>query len=162
MTKKFIKILLFISIFSTALLAKNLNMDHELEKAKKQNKNLLIFFNMNHCPYCEKMLKENFKNKKTIEYIDKNFILVKINIDHKENIKYNNLIKTKKEFSKYLGTKVVPATIFINRQNKVIHKTIGYRNIKEFLTELKYIGTKSYKTTNLETFTEELEFNEDE
>jgi len=46
----------------------------------------------------------------------------------------------------------------MNSEGEVIHRAIGYKNIDEYLAEMKYVSTKSYKTIDLESFNQKLEF----
>ena len=142
-------------------IAEDLNINKVLEHAVKQNKQVMFFFHIPRCPYCERMLKENFKDKKTLDQIEKYFILVDVYSADKGTVVYNEFSGSRKEFSKYLGASAVPATFFMNIKGKVIHKAIGYRNTSELLAEIKYIGTKSYLKQDLDTFASELEFNEE-
>ena len=66
-----------------------------LEKAKryaeKYNKNILIFFYKEHCPYCEKMKKETLSDNRVIDLINSNFFPVKIDSRTKDTIIYNGV-----------------------------------------------------------------------
>ncbi len=158
---KFIKIFIFIIFFISILKADSyLDIDLKLNNTKKENKHLMIFFHIPYCPYCKSMLKHNFHDKKTLNLIEKKFILVDIYTANNNKIKYKNFKGTPKEFAKYIGADAYPATLFINNKGDVIHKAIGYRNIDEYIAELKYISTDNYKNMNLEVFKQKLEFEE--
>lgn len=59
--------------------------------AKKYNKNILIFFYKNHCPYCEEMKKETLNDTTVINLINNNFFPVKIDARTKDTIYYNGI-----------------------------------------------------------------------
>ena len=157
-----IKILITLSFLFSFGYTSDIYINKVLIEAKQNNKQILFFFHINNCPYCERMLDENFKDKEVIKEIKKSFIVVDIHADRAGAVRYRDFKGSKKEFAKYIGAVAYPTTLFMDENRKIVHYTIGYRNIDEFLSELKYVGTKSYKTTNLETFTEDLEFKKDD
>ena len=160
--KSFIKILLLISIFIGTIEAKPINVNQILQMAKQKDKKIMFFFHIPYCHYCESMLDENFKDKNTLKYIKKYFILVDIYSTKKQIVIFKNFKGTHKEFAKYLNTKAVPATFFMDKEGKIIHKAIGYRNIDEYLVEMKYVSTNSYKSQQFEAFKQKLEFESDD
>jgi thioredoxin-related protein len=61
------------------------------EYSKKYNKNILIFFYKDHCPYCEEMKKETLSDITIINLINNNFFPVKIDSRTKDTIYYNGI-----------------------------------------------------------------------
>lgn len=55
--------------------------DNFLREAKKQNKPILLDFWASWCGPCQKLENETFSNKETAEYINKNFMVFKVDID---------------------------------------------------------------------------------
>jgi len=141
----------------TILNATNIDLDKIVEVAKKQNKQILIFHHIPGCSYCKAMLTENFKDRAILQEIDKHFIYVDIFTADKDIVKFRDFRGTHKDFSEYIGAFAYPATIFMDAEGKVIYRSIGYRNIDEYLSEIKYILTKSYKKMDLESYKTKLE-----
>ena len=61
------------------------------EYSKKYNKNILVFFYKEHCPYCEEMKKETLNDITVINLINNNFFPVKIDSRTKDTITYNEI-----------------------------------------------------------------------
>ncbi len=158
--KKLLSILMILGAFSLAY-CEELNFDKTLQEAKKQQKSIFIFFHMNGCEYCEDMLANNFKDKQTIEYIKKNFLLIDINISHKDKIVYKNKAISKREFSIKYNTFSYPSSVFIDSKGKNIYSAVGYKNTNELKKILKYIKHEKYKTMKFEDFSSEAEFLDD-
>jgi thioredoxin-related protein len=158
-----LKIILLI-LFSITVINANetINIDKTIKIAQKENKHLMIFFHIPHCPYCIRMLNKNFKDKQIVKEIKNNFILLDLYTKDDFIIKFNDFKGTIKEFANFIGATAYPATLFIDKNKKVIHKAIGYRNINELLSEMKYISTNSYKIIDLESFILKLEFDKDD
>ncbi len=160
--KSIFKKILFVTLFLNILNAQNLDIDKLLSQAKKENKTLMFFFHMPSCPYCKKMKQENFKNKEILTEINKNFVLFKISIYDEGLVRFKDFKGSKKEFSKYLKASTYPSTVFLDEKGEIVHLARGYRNIGEYLVEIKYIATKSYKKMDIQEFADELEMSEDD
>ncbi|MFC3811028.1 thioredoxin family protein [Lacihabitans lacunae] len=55
--------------------------DNFLREAKKQNKPIILDFWASWCGPCQKLENETFSNKETADYINKNFMVFKVDID---------------------------------------------------------------------------------
>lgn len=152
----------FLLIFSVSIYAKeSININEKLNQVTSKNKSLMFYFHIPDCPYCEKMINQNFKDEKILKLIKENFILVDIYTADKKNIVFKDFEGTPKEFAKYTGAIAYPATLFMNNDGKVFYKAIGYRNIQEYIYELKYVITKSYKKIPLDEFIFKMEIEDD-
>lgn len=157
---KYIKIILLFLILNISLYGTDLNIDILSKEAKKYNKQLLLFFHMTYCPYCEKMLEENFKDKKFLKEFNKNFILVDINVNDSGNIIYKEFNGDRSDFAYEYDVRFYPTTKFIN-DDKITYSVKGYRNKEKFDLILKYVKTKSYGKMTLEEFIDEVEMADD-
>lgn len=81
------KYLLLILLFTSSIYANNISWyasyDKALEKAHKEQKNLMIFIASNKNSNSNKILSKYFLNQDYIEYINKNFISVLITVEYK-------------------------------------------------------------------------------
>jgi thioredoxin-related protein len=156
---KIIKLLLTILILSISLNAIEINVNKLIKDAKIQNKQVLVFFHMTYCPYCQKMLKENFENKNFLKQFNKHFVYLDINIDDEDLLIFNDFKGTQEEFAEVYDVNFYPTIIFLD-ESKISYTVKGYRNVEKFDKILKYIHTKSYATMDLPTFIDELEMSE--
>ena len=138
----------------------DIDVNKLLQAAKKQSKHMMFFYHIPRCPYCKAMLSENFQDKTILKEVDKNFIYVDIYTANQGRIKFQGFEGSYKEFSKHMGALVYPATIFMSPEGKVVYKSIGYRNIDEYITEITYVSTSSYKIMDLESYIIKLELDE--
>jgi len=159
---KILKVILFISMISTLSFSKDLDINELVKKAELQKKDLMFFFHIPECPYCERMLKKNFKDKEVLSQIDKGFVFVDIYTGSDEVVVYKDFKGTTKEFAKFMKVKMYPTTVFTNDKLERLYVSNGYRNIIEYLYEIQYISSKSYKTKDLQTFADDLEFEKDD
>ena len=156
------KLIIVLSLITSLTADQLVDINSKIEMAKNEEKKVMFFFHIPHCPYCKAMLDENFKDKKILNIIEKSYILIDMYTADNTTVVFDDFKGNVKEFAKYIGALAYPATIFLDESGKTVHKAIGYRNIKEHLTDMKYISTKRYKTKDLESFAIHLELNEDE
>ncbi|MEA1892917.1 MAG: thioredoxin fold domain-containing protein [Campylobacterota bacterium] len=155
-------ILIFI-LLSLSLCAGTItDIETKIKIAKEQNKDVALFFHIPNCSYCQAMLDENFKDTKIIEELNTNFILISLYAKKDNIVKYKEFKGTVKEFAKRMGAIAYPATIFLDKNEKVVYRSIGYRNTHEHLMEFMYISSKSYHKLTLEEFTLKTEFEMDD
>lgn len=77
--KLIFKLLFLLLTFTLFANAENIvDINQKLEQAKKENKSLMFFYHVPDCPFCERMLDENFKDEKILKLINDNFIFIDI------------------------------------------------------------------------------------
>ena len=95
--KKLVVILLVMSpffVFSQDTIYNTINwipLEKAKEYAKKENKDILIFFYRKNCPYCDEMKKTTLKDTTIVDLINNNFYAVKIDSRTKDTIYYNGV-----------------------------------------------------------------------
>jgi thioredoxin-related protein len=151
-----IKILIFLPILGLST-----DIDTDINQASvdanRTKKHLMLFLHKDNCGYCEKMIFQ-LDEKNISRAIKKDFILLDINRDDDEVIRYEDFNGTNRQFLKALKVDFYPTMVFINGSNKIIYNVHGYRDSKKLITILSYISTKSYKKMSLEDFKDELCF----
>ncbi len=119
---------LFVILFSlTPLLSGGLNWVHSYDKAvaqaKTEQKNIFVFIEAEHCPYCEQML-EDVLSTKYISNALKHFVPLKLKLNSKD-------VKT--HFS---GAFVTPTSYFITPQKEPLEEIIGYTTEEFFFWKI--------------------------
>lgn len=110
------------------------NYNTALEKAAKENKDIMIDFYTDWCTICKIMETNVYLDKDIVSNINYNFIPLKINAEYNdENIK---LLTNKYNISAF------PTTVFINTNGFIIKKILGYIDTNDLLEEIKNIEIK--------------------
>lgn len=124
------KFLIAVFLFAISLFANELQYEHNfhkaLQKARHQNKEIMMMYSAVWCPECNYMKDVVFKNKKVVTYIQKHFVVLTLDIQKD---------KLPKGFS-YIG---IPTFFLIDKNAKLKHKIIGGDKAERFLKELKAI-----------------------
>jgi len=114
------KILFSLFLLSVSLNAIELNWEHDfqhaLTTAQKEKKMVYLFIGADQCRYCDKFKKETLSNKKLIENMKKEYVLLYMSRD-KHAIPDG--------FEKY----GVPMHYFLTSEGKIIAKVQGSREL---------------------------------
>jgi len=107
-----------------------------IEKAKKQNKNVMLLITTKTCRWCRKLESTTLKNQRVIERLNRDYISVHVTRDVDD-------------YPSDLQVKGVPTTYFLNVQGApMIRKVMGYWNVDDylsFLDDVDYkLGKKEY------------------
>ena len=112
-----------IDIENKASILTPLSYDEAISKAQKEHKSILLEVVATDCKYCERMEDEVFTQKKIIEMLKENFILLRM----------NGTIET---LPLGMGMTSAPMHIFISENGEIKERYYGYKNEKKFLNIL--------------------------
>ena len=100
-----------------------------LSKAKENNKILLVDCYTDWCGWCKVMDKNTFRDSTIKEFLDKNFVVLKMNAE--------------KDFGIDLAMKyrvlMFPSILFYNPDGSLIKKSLGYQDSEKFMETLNDI-----------------------
>ena len=169
--KKVIVLGFFLSLFSISNLSANegkivggsmheipswfkesfLDIAEDIEEAKENNKHIMLFMDLEGCPYCTKMLKENFfAENKTSEFIKKYFDVIEINVKGSREIAWDEeTTLTERELAEKLQIQYSPTILFFNYDKEVVVRVNGYRSPVNFKYILEYVQGKHYENMSL-------------
>lgn len=128
------------------------NYQEELENAREQGKKgVLIFFEMDECPFCHYM-KENVLNRSQVqEYYRKHFLNFPVDIEGDVEITNMQGEQTKQKDFAFRENRVraTPVFAFFNLEGERIHRHTGKTSgIEEFLWMGEYVAEGIYKDTS--------------
>ena len=127
-----------------------LEISDDVDEANEDGKHVLLFFQLNNCPYCDRMLTESFESESLTHYIQRHFDSIAINVGGDREIAYNdNLILIEKQLAELLKVRATPAIVFLSRENREVIRVNGYRAPERFKEILKYVATEAYKKSSI-------------
>jgi len=134
-----------------------LDFREDAQDAAKAGKHMLVFADLKGCPYCAKMIKDNFvataKEGGNRELIKANFESIHINIKGSRDVAFNkDTDVTEIELAQALQVKYTPTLLFMNAANKVVMRVNGYRSPREFKQVLNFVKEKAYETTDFPSY----------
>jgi thioredoxin-related protein len=118
---------------------------HSFDAAQQQEnaekRKFIVFFHADWCAYCHKLEKNAFSNQEIADYINTNFVPVKV-----------DTMKESQTAARF-GVRGLPDIRFLTPEGDGIAKIPGYVENTQLLTLLKFISTDSYKTMSIKEFT---------
>ncbi len=127
-----------------------LEIADDVEEASEEGKHVLLFFQLNACPYCDRMLEESFEAEPLTSYIQEHFDTIAVNVRGDRDIAFDEETSvSEKQLAEILNVRATPAILFLNEENKTIVRVNGYRAPERFQRVLEYVATKSYQSSNL-------------
>lgn len=117
-----------------------------LKNAASLKKPVLLFFYTEWCIYCKKMDSEVFNDPETSEYINENFISIRVNPEKEsETIEIMGEKITPAKLMAYTGSNGFPTTLFLDEASKPVTTLPGFIEKGTFLPILKFLKEKCYQ-----------------
>ena len=139
-----ILVLLFMGLLSPAHAdtggVKWLDYDKGMALAKSQQKKVFINFYATWCSFCKMMDTKTFTDAAVVDYLNNNFISVKVDVDKEMDVAAQYNIRP------------LPDVWFISENGEAIGNKPGYISPEEMLPVLKFIETDSYLKMSYQSF----------
>ncbi|MDI6766419.1 MAG: thioredoxin fold domain-containing protein [Bacteroidota bacterium] len=126
--------------------------DVGLAEAKKAKKKIIVDVYTDWCKWCKKLDKEVYADDSVAAYLQKQYILVKVNGESSTQIKYKGKQLTEMQLTQLLKVTGFPAIIFLDTSGEVIDRISGFVPADRFLPIVRYIGEDHYKKMTWEEF----------
>jgi len=129
-------------------------------EAAEQGKHMLVFVDLKGCPYCAKMLQDNFKISEkdggNSEFIQKNFDSIQLDLKGGREVAFNETTTVSESaLAAALKVRFTPTLLFMNEKNKVVARVNGYRSAREFRQVLNFVHEKAYQKTDFSSYRKE-------
>ncbi len=129
-----------------------LDLYEDIDEATEQDKRVMLYFYQDGCPYCKKLLQDNFGQREIAEKTQQYFDVVAINIWGDREVTVGDKVMTEKQFSEALRVQYTPTLIFFNEQRKTVFRANGYYPPQKFTALLDYIGQKKEKQLSYQQY----------
>lgn len=131
----------------------------ELENAKAKNKKgVLLFFEMDECPFCHRMKSTVLNKPDVINYFKKHFLVYQVDIEGDVEITdFQGNTTTMKDFAfKQHRVRATPVIAFFDLSGKRVARYTGATSsAEEFLWLGEYVVSESYKKTSFTRYKRE-------
>jgi len=119
----------------------------DVEEARKANKHVLLFLHLDECPYCARMLQENFVEGDNRAFLQKHFDVIGVNVRGASEVKwFDGKTYTEQSFSRMLKTIGTPTLVFLGANGDLVLKLSGYRNPATLRGALEYVQSAAYRS----------------
>jgi thioredoxin-related protein len=122
-----------------------LDFEDEVEESKSKGKHLMAFMHLDECPYCNRMLKENFVEGSSASFMKNNYEVIGINVRGDLDVTWiDGVTYTEKELAEHLKTIATPTIVFLDFDGNKVLQLNGYRDPTSFRYALDYVQSKQY------------------
>ncbi|UCC56023.1 MAG: thioredoxin fold domain-containing protein [Gammaproteobacteria bacterium] len=125
-----------------------LDFEEDVQEAADRNKRVMLYFHQDGCPYCSKLVKDNFRQTDIVENMQASLESIAINMwGDREVVTIEGKPYTEKTLAAALRVNYTPTLIFLDEQGKVALRLNGYYPPDEFRLALEYVA--GHKETEL-------------
>ena len=130
-----------------------LDIREDIEEATAAGRRVLLYFYQDGCPYCAKLLNDNFGNRAITEKTRKGFDVIAINMwGDREVTDRSGEAVTEKAFAAALRVQYTPTLLFMDEQGKVILRINGYFAPHKFDLALDFVAGRHEKQGSFRDF----------
>ncbi|MBD3620012.1 MAG: thioredoxin fold domain-containing protein [Chromatiales bacterium] len=120
-----------------------LDLREDVAEAAAEDRRLLLYFYQDGCPYCAKLLQDNFGQKAIADKTQKYFNTIAINMwGDREVTDLDGRQTTEKQFAVDQKVMFTPTLVFLDEQGEVVLRINGYYAPHKFTAALDYVGQK--------------------
>ena len=130
-----------------------LDLKDDLKEADAHGRQLLLFLHLEECPYCARMLNENFREGATKEFIERHFDVIGIDIRGSRTVDwFDGRQYSEQALAQKLKVFITPMVVFIDPEGKTALQLSGFRKHQTFRQALEYVQQKAYRHESLASF----------
>jgi thioredoxin-related protein len=123
-----------------------LEFEEDVAEAAANGKRVMLYFHQDGCPYCARLVEENFTDPELKAYIIDNFDGITLNMwGDREVVSVGGRQFTEKTFAAALKVQYTPTLLFLDESGKTILRLNGYYPPAEFRAALNYVAEKKEK-----------------
>jgi thioredoxin-related protein len=127
-----------------------LDIREDVGEAARAGRHVILFLELPGCPYCYKMVEENFRHAPYADFIRRNFDVIALDMRGDREVALDeHTTATEKEISATLKASYSPTVVFLDHQNRPVARVNGYQNVDDFKVTLDYVAEKAYRSTTL-------------
>ena len=130
-----------------------LDLNDDLKEANAHQRQIMLFLHLEECPYCARILNENFRAGATREFIERHFDVIGIDIRGSRAVTwFDGHEYPELALAKMLKVYATPTIIFIDPEGKTALRLDGFRKRPAFRQALDYVQQKAYRQESLASF----------
>jgi thioredoxin-related protein len=130
-----------------------LDLTEDVTEAADADKHVILFMEMEGCPYCYKMAQDNFANSPDRDFIQEHFDVIALNTKGDREVAVTaEMSMTEKEVAQLYQVQFTPTLVFLDETNRPVARVSGYRNPDDFKIVLDYVQERAYQEKTLNDY----------
>ena len=132
-----------------------LDIAADVEEAAEADRHVILFMEMNGCPYCYKMLKESFEPADRAAFVQEHFDVIALNVRGDREVALDaDTSLTEKALAERFDVRFTPTVVFLSSEGQPVARVSGYRNPDELRQVLDYVAERAYGEQTLAAYLE--------
>jgi thioredoxin-related protein len=120
-----------------------LDIREDIDDAAAEGRRLMIYFYQDGCPYCERLIRDNFAQQDIVDKTRKYFDVVSINMwGAREVTNLDGEEVTEADFARSVRVQYTPTLLMFDESGDVVARINGYFPPHRFRVALDYIGER--------------------
>ena len=120
-----------------------LEFEEDVREAAEEGRRVMLYFHQDGCPYCARLVEENFTDPELKSFIIEHFDSISLNMwGDREVVSVGNRHFTEKSFAAALKVQYTPTLVFLNESGKVALRLNGYYPPQDLRAALRYVAQK--------------------
>ncbi|MDP2962969.1 MAG: thioredoxin fold domain-containing protein [Sulfurimicrobium sp.] len=118
-----------------------LDLRDDVKEAQGKNRRVMLYFYQDGCPYCSKLLRDNFGQRAIADKTRQYFDVIALNLwGDREVTGMDGRTVTEKAFARQLRVMFTPTLLALNEKGETILRINGYYAPHQFTAALDYAG----------------------
>jgi thioredoxin-related protein len=125
-----------------------LDLKEDISDAIESNKGLILYFYQDDCPYCKKLLNDNFSRSSLVTKLRNQYDFIAINMwGDSDVVDFDGSELTEKSLAVKLKVMFTPSLVFFNSSGEIEFRLNGYYSPEKFNYLLDYLNIKPKVTS---------------
>lgn len=130
-----------------------LEFEEDVAEAAAAGKRVMLYFHQDGCPYCARLVEENFANPAIKAYIVDHFDGIALNMwGDREVVSVGGKSFSEKTFATALKVQYTPTLLFLDERGKTVLRLNGYYPPEDFRAALRYVAQKREREESFADF----------
>jgi len=118
----------------------------DVEEAREQGRQVMVFLHLDECPYCARMLAEDFHSGANREFMQKHFDVIAVNVQGSLSLTWTDgAAYTERTLARHLKTIATPTIVLLGEDGTNVLQLTGYRDPAAFRHALEFVQSRSYR-----------------
>lgn len=130
-----------------------LDFREDVADAAREHKRLMAYFGQEGCPYCLRLMVDNFSQRDIVATMQRSFVAVALDLwGDRETTWIDGTVRPEKALARALDVQFTPTLLFFDEQGKVVARLNGYVPPARFRAVLEYVASHGESRQTLGEF----------
>lgn len=120
-----------------------LDFRQDVAEARSRGRRVMVFAHLDNCPYCARLLEENFVSGENYDILRKHFDVIAVNVRGALDVTWTDgAAYTERTLARHLGVRGTPTLIFLGEDGSKAAQLNGYQDPRTLRTTLELVRRK--------------------